>query len=253
MNTDRKFIMENNQQNDKQYTEGIALTGKRGKWIENYWYHYKWVTIVAAFFLVVFIICTVQMCTKKKNDLILVYAGRNQLSVAECEDICKVFEAYCPEDFDGDGEKSISISAYCIMSEEQIKEAQAQTDAAGDHVFIDKSYNSSQYDTYYNYISTGESSVLLLDAWLFESLVAHDRVAPLEEMLGYTPDGAVNEYGVRLGDTDMYENYGVIKNLLPEDTVVCILRPYVAGKSSKEKLYEREKQMFVSLVESKED
>ena len=126
-------------------------------------------------------------------------------------------------------------------------EIQAQTDEDGKNLFVDKSFNSKEYETYNNYVMTGESSVLFLDPWLFEKLVAADRVARVEDVIGYTPEAACGEYGVRLGDTELYREYGVMQ-LLPEDTVICILRPYVAGNSSKKEYYAREKAMFEALV-----
>ncbi len=238
--------------NDKQYTEGISIEkSKFGKWFDNFWYHYKWTAIVVAFFLVVGLVCSVQMCTKEKNDIIVVYAARNQLSVAEAEDVSRVLEAVCPEDFDGNGKMSVDLSYYCIMSEEDIKNAQAQTDADGNHAYIDNSYNVSQYDTYYGYLQTGESSVLMISPYLYEKLLNNDRLATIEDALGYNPEHAMSEYAVRLCDTAIYQNYGVMKKL-PDDTVVCILRPYIAGKSSKEKYYAREKQMFESIIKAGE-
>ncbi len=239
--------MKKQRTDSKEYTEGIAVRGGFLGWLDNFWYHYKWITLGVAFFVIVALICTVQMCNKEENDLVLVYAGPTQLSIAESQDVCNVFEAVCPEDFDKSGKVSVALSAYCVMSEEQIKDAQAQTHASGDAVYIDKSYNSEQYDTYYSYITTGESSVLLLDPWLYESLAAGGRLASLSDTLGYVPEGAYGEYGVRLGDTALYGEYGVIQKL-PEDTVICLLKPYVMGKSSKEKYYAREEQMFEALV-----
>ncbi|MBO7311164.1 MAG: hypothetical protein J6U86_07225 [Clostridia bacterium] len=224
-------------------TDGIAVRGGFLKWLDNYWYHYKWLTIGIAFALIVLIVCTVQTCSKEKSDVIVLYAGRNTLSGAETEDICDVLEAVCPEDFDGNGKVSFELSAYGILSEAQIKE---QIEASNE-VYIDRGYNSDQYDIYHNYTMTGESSVLFLDPWLYEELVAADRLVSLDEALGYTPETAYGEYGVRLGDTALYEQYGVMR-LLPEDTVICLLKPYVAGKSSKEKYYAYEKKTFEEIV-----
>lgn len=228
---------------DREYTEGIAVRGGFLGWLDNYWYHYKWVTIGVAFALIVVIICTVQMCSKEDDDIILLYAGPNQLSADEAQDICDVFEAVCPEDFDKSGDTQVALSPYCILSEEQINELKS-TDSDS---FVDKSYNSEQYDTYYDYLLTGESSVLLLDPWLYESLVSAGRLVRLTDALGYVPESAYGEYGVRLGDTSLYTQYGVMK-LLPEDTVVCLMHPYIAGKSSKEEYYAREKNMFEAIV-----
>ncbi len=234
--------------NDKQYTEGIkAEKGPVAKWFDNFWYHYKWTTIVVAFFLIVAVICGVQMCTKEKNDMIVVYAARNQLSQVEADEVCSVLEAVCPEDFDDNGKTSVALSAYCVMSESEILDMQAQTDSDGNNVFVDKSFYSGEYSRYYSYLQTGESSVLLISPWLYESLMSNQRLATLEETLGYRPEHAMSDYAVRLADTAMYQNYGVMKKL-PEDTVICILRPYIAGKSSKEKFYTREKQMFEAII-----
>ncbi len=240
--------MEKRNSPDKEYTEGIDVGASRAtRWFDNFWYHYKWVTVIVCFFLIVGIICSVQMCTKEKSDIVLVYAGRNQLSVTEVDDLCKAFEAVCPPEIAKKGEANVGLSTYYILSEEQIKDIEAQTHEDGERVYVDRNYVSNQYKTYLNYISTGESSVLLVDRWLYESLVASERLAPLSDIFGKTPEDAFGEYGVELRDTVMYNEYKVMQKL-PEDTVLCILRPYVVGKSSKEKYYALEKKMLESIL-----
>ena len=233
---------------DKEYTEGISIPkGKFLKWLDNYWYHYKWVTIGVAFFVTVITVCTLQMCSQSADDLIVVYAGRNTLSAEEQNNVSKVMESLAPRDFDENGETVISLNAFGILSEEQVEEQRAQTDADGKSTYVDNGYNSKQFETYSNYIMTGESSVLLLDPWLYESLVSAGRLKSLEDALGYVPESAYGEYGVRLGDTELYSSYSVMR-LLHEDTVICLLQPYVAGNSSKEEYYARELEMFEALV-----
>lgn len=233
---------------DKEYTEGISIPkGKFLKWLDNYWYHYKWVTIGVAFFLMVIVVCTLQMCSQPQEDLTVVYAGRNTLSVEEQNNVSKVLEAVAPRDFDGNGETIISLNAYGILSEEQVEEKRAETGADGKPLYVDNSYNSKQFETYSNYIMTGESSVLLIDPWLYESLVAAGRLKGLEDALGYVPESAYGEYGVRLGDTELYKSYSVMQ-FMHEDTVICLLQPYIAGNSSKEEYYARELEMFEALV-----
>lgn len=232
---------------EKLNSDGISTSVGAVKWFDNFWYHYKWVTIGVAFALIVLVVCTVQMCSKEKEDLIMLYAGPTVLSSSEVNDVCDALEAVCPEDFDGNGQKQINLSAYYILSENQINEQASQTDENGENVYIDNSYNSDQYDTYYTYLMTGESSVLLLDPWLYERLAASDRLVSLTEALGYTPESAYGEYGIRLGETALYEQYGVMK-LLPEDTVICLMRPYVAGNSGNEEYYAYEKKMFEALA-----
>ena len=233
---------------DKEYTEGISIPkGRFLRWLDNYWYHYKWVTIAVAFFVTVFAVCALQMCSQEKEDLVVVYAGRNTLSVDEQNNVSRVLEAIAPRDFDGNGEVLISLNAFGILSQEQVEEKRAETGEDGKPLYVDNSYNSNQFDTYSNYIMTGESSVLFLDPWLYENLVAAGRLKSLEESLGYVPESACGEYGVRLGDTQLYSSYSVMR-LLHEDTVICLLKPYVAGNSSKEDYYQRELDMFKAIV-----
>ena len=238
---------------DKRESGTIALRGNFWRWLDNFWYHHKWVTVGVAFALLVVIICTVQMCGKEKNDLTVVYAGRNQLSPAESQNFSQVLESICPEDFDENGEKQIAVGAYCILSEEQILELQRQAAENDEQAYFDQNYNSTQYDTFMSYLMTGESSVLFLDPWLYNMLRENGRLAKLESVLGYVPEGAYGEYGVKLSETELYKDFGVVR-LMPGDTVICILEPYVVGKSSKEKYYDWEKQMFEAIVEyAKED
>lgn len=234
-------------ENEKIEGAEIKVQGRFVSWLDNYWYHYKWVTIVVAFFIIVFSVCTLQMCSKEKNDLIVVYAGGAFVSSEQTENIKSVINAVMPEDFDGDGAKSANFVKYEIYSADQIKEIEAATDTNGEHGYVDRSYNSSNYDNFCNYMQTGDASVYLLEPWLFEELKATNRLMQLSEVLGYTPDGA-DAYGVRLGDLEIYNSYAVLK-ALPEDTVVCLLRPLVVGNSSDGEYYARERDMFRALIE----
>ena len=38
------------------------------KWLDNYWYHYKWHTIIVAFFLIIGIISTVQIFNRETYE-----------------------------------------------------------------------------------------------------------------------------------------------------------------------------------------
>lgn len=235
---------------EKEYTEGIAARGGFLGWLDNYWYHYKWPTIIGAFFLIVVIICTVQACSKDDYDLTVVYAGREALTSTEREGIRAALCAYAPEKSNGKGKANVGFNAYNIMSKEQITEEKQQTDENGNPVFVDNSFYTNEYNTYSDYINTGECAILLLEGWEYDKLAETGRLLSFGEALGYTPEGAISDYAVRLGDTEIYAKYDVMKNL-PEDTVVCLMRPLVWGRSRKSENYETDKQMFASVVKIK--
>lgn len=51
--------------------------------IENYWYHYKWHTIITVFFIITGLVCLVQCSTKEKpDDKALLYVNQNLLDNA---------------------------------------------------------------------------------------------------------------------------------------------------------------------------
>ena len=225
----------------------IKVQGKFLTWLDNYWYHYKWVTIVVAFFIIVFSVCTLQMCSKEKTDLTVIYAGGAFVSPERAESVNSVINAVMPKDFDGDGAKNVNFVKYEIYSAEQIKVIEAATDSNGESGYVDRSYNSSNYDNFCNYIQTGDTSLCFLEAWLYEELKSANRVADISEVLGYTPEGS-DGYCVRVGDLDIYNSYAALR-VIPEDTVVCLLRPLVVGNSSDAKYYERECEMFRAIIE----
>ncbi|MBE6549375.1 MAG: hypothetical protein E7670_03000 [Ruminococcaceae bacterium] len=237
--------------NEKIQDQGIYIKkDEKVTWAENFWYHYKWAIIGIAVAAVILFVCIVQSCTKREEDILIVYAGPAYLSQTELASVVEVMGNTMPRDFDENGDKFVIVDMFQIFSEEQIKDITAQTDANGKQGYVDRSRNSSNYDQYNKYVLTGDSSIYLLDPFLYETLKTNDRLCKLTDVLSDEPKGAIDEYGVRLGDTDLYKEYGVLR-VLPEDTVICIARPFVAGtKTSKEKYYNREKEMFSAIVDT---
>lgn len=243
--------------NEEKINSGeIAVKGGFLGWLDNYWYHYKWPTIGGLFLIVVLVVGLTQCISKEDEDLVVLYAGRTQFSVGEANAICEVLEAISPAK--GENSKNnVGITYFQVMSEDQIKQAEAETDSDGKKKYtVDRNYLSDQYDSYYSQLLTGDHSVVFVEPWLYEKLVRDSRLVSLKDVLGYVPEGAVGEHGVRLGSLDIYENYGAIKNVMDEDTVVCILHPNAKitfSKNSNEKYYENEKSLFRAIIEYKSE
>ena len=226
----------------------IVVQSGFAKWFDNFWYHYKWHAIGALVAILVLLVGTLSMCSRKKEDMTLVYAGPVVLSISELEQISAVIEELMPYDIDNDGEKETAWMAYQIYSEAQIKALLEEKDAEGKPVNnVNRSYNVEQYKTYGDYLMTGASSVYLLDPWLYAELLEADRLAPLPATVSQK---GTDGYGVRLGDTDLYESYGVLQ-LLPADTMICLMRPFEGtpwAKSNDKEQYQFEKDVFVNMV-----
>lgn len=235
-------------ENEKIHTQGIKPQGNFQRKLENYWYHYKWQTIAVLFFVIVFTICTLQMCSKDTEDATVLYAGPVQMSTSEIESFKNIIAQIMPEDFDGNGKKTVGVVDYQVYSEAQIKEIEEQTDEYGVTGSVNRNYNSTNYENYSNYILTGETTVCFLDPFLYEKLKSADRLAKISDTIGYTPSSSSDGYGVALKDTGMYRKYSVL-SVLPENTVICILRSNFVGKNSKEEAYARDVKLFASIIE----
>ncbi len=236
--------------------------GKLYRWFDNFWYHHKWKTIVCLFLVVVILVCTLQMCGKEKEgDISVILAGpygftnnekgytalRSQLSL------------HLPEDYDGDGARRVDMVTFTLYSKEQILELKNHVDEEGNEapIQINTATNSQEYNSYNDYLKTGESSIAFVDPWLFSELAGKaDFLVDINEAFGMEPEGAlylsdVNGqmrcFGVRLGDTKLYQNSAAMRTL-PEDTVLCLIAPYFMGKSSDEAEYRKVKEYFAALI-----
>ena len=215
--------------------------GKLYKWLDNFWYHYKWHTIIISFLVIVITVCTVQSLRTTKYDMKIVYAGSKNIEAQDAEAIQDLFNSIVPEDTNDDGKVSIALNKYYILSEEQIK--------AGDGSY-DANRNSSDLANFQSYLQTGDASIMLLEPWIYKDYVPKDSLCKLSELFGDSiPEGAIDEYAVRLGDLDIYGHFA-LKNL-PSETVVCLQVPLFHEKKLKRStaaLYEIEQSTFVAFL-----
>lgn len=219
------------------------------KWLDNFWYHYKVPAVLVLLGVIVLLICCLQTCSGTTSyDMSVLYAGRVGMTQSESLSVSNVLAHALPTDYNGDGKKSIEFTAYNVMSEEQLRKLAAETYEDGDHVYVDRAYYSGEYESYTSMMTTGEYSVCLLEPWLFEKMASAGRLKKLSDVFTELPQGAVGEYGVSLGSTELYAYYEALQ-VLPEDTVVCLMQPFVIGQSSKEEHYSRCIETFKAIIE----
>ncbi len=236
--------------------------GKLWRWLDNYWYHHKWKTIICLFLVVVILVCTLQMCSKEdEGDISVILAGPYGFTTNETgyNALRSCLSTYLPSDYDGDGGRRTDLITYTLYSKDQILALREHVDENGeaDPIMINTATNSQEYSRYNDYVKTGESSIAFLDPWLFEEMVGKgDFLVDIAEIYGAVPQGAVYMvdddgvqkcFGVRLGDTKLYQNNAAVR-VLPEDTVLCLIGPYFMGKSSDEGQYQSAVDYFAALV-----
>ena len=234
------------------------------RWLDNFWYHYKWPTIGIAFAVIVILVCTLQTCSRESQDVKMIYAGPAALRSEQITGIDQLLDQTVPEDFDGDGEKNAMLLRHTVFSKEQIQEIQKRNEQEilekgeeATEIYINTQFNSQEYESLYREISGGAAAICLLDPWLYEELkpsekAEQDKKAYLRKLYGDEDsffsepiEGLLEDgYGVRLGETELYRKYKVLQ-ALPEDTVICLVSRLL---TQTEQMYTQSEDMFRAMV-----
>ena len=221
------------------------------KWFSNYWYHYKWVTIVVIFFATVIGIGIYQMADKESFDSNILYAGPAILNKDQTEGIEAAFEAVMPSDFNGDKVKSVFINRFTILSDEQILEKQEEAAKEDDVIYYDPSQRTNSLSQIGTLFSVGEVSICLVDEYVYNIYRSQDAFVKLEELLGYKPEYARDNCSVYLKDTPFGQYFDAL-DALPEDTILCVRKSAVFSDKSKKKANEQyafEQKLFCAIIE----
>ena len=211
------------------------------KKLDNFWYHYKWHTIGFLFIAFVLIVCITQCSRKEKTDVVVMYAGPYLYSGEEMLVVKDELNAVLPRDYNGDGQKVTGLVTYQVMTEEQLLEYQKLVGP------IDTSYFTTQISNCNNYLLTGECAILLIDKSMFVRLRDADRLRDLNEVFPSLPESAVDDYGIEFSKTALAKKSEQLF-MLPEGTMLCLLRQHLVGNISKSEVYSQCTDMFVSMA-----
>ena len=222
-------------------------------WLENYWYHYKWHTIVALFFAFTLLFCLVQCVKREEPDLLLVAAGDVAFTDTDARDaLVAAFGAVAPEK-GKDGKQKVEVSHYTIFSPEQM--TALSTDENGEYspaTFTALKLSSqTEYDAFTSFRMTGESCLYLVSDYIYENSNLKEYAVPLSELFEETPDGALDEYSVRFSDLAFSRYYAACKGVSGDFRLV-LTKPLVVGKASKEAVYNAYTALFCAIVSFEE-
>ena len=224
------------------------------KWFDNYWYHYKWHTIVVIFFMTVAIIGITQMAEKESYDCNLLYAGPAILNKDQTAGIESAFAMVMPKDHNEDGKKSVFTNRFTILSDEQIIEKQEEAEKDNDTLYYDPTQRTNVLSQISTLFSVGEASICLLDEYVYNIYRSQDAFLPLEDVLGYKPEYARDNTSVYLKDTPFAQYFDAL-DVLPDDTILCIRKSAVFTDKSKKKANEQyafEQDLFRAIIEFEE-
>ena len=208
--------------NDNEKLEGKEVNLKVSAKLENFWYHYKWHTVIALFLIVFITVCTLQMCQRESYDVYVMYAGGGNLDrTSQNGDLPEYVKAQnslsgYSDDYNGDGEVNPLILSLFIPSDEEI----AKIESSGGSVNYGQIQDNTK--TLSQNMLMSEYYVCLFSKAVFDEYnKTHGAFMPLSM---YAPQDSdiryYNECAVYLSSLEIYKKEGF--SSLPEDTVVCI-------------------------------
>ncbi|MBO5648310.1 MAG: hypothetical protein J6S76_00170 [Clostridia bacterium] len=224
------------------------------KALENFWYHYKWPTLIIAFFAVFFLIAFAQMRSKSDYDVHILYTGSAYLDGERVSDILNSVEQAAvqaspmtqnPVDYSGDGTLTIDFNKIVYVPE---KTGENYKDS---HIYFNGAENANARGQFDNLIMIGEYVILFIDRSLYDDTVGTGAFCKLSDVLDEVPENTYDECGILLSDLPIGAANG-FRNL-PEDTVVCCRTKSYINKWNKkvqnEEQYAAQLELFRQIVQ----
>ncbi len=236
---------------EKLGAEGIAIRHPAFLWLENLWYHYKWTILLVAFFLLVAIICFAQCATTPHKDVYITFSGSYTMTQEEHQAVERVLSELSKKTFEKDS-AAVGVVTYPFYTEEELRTlfTDPETGDFDNAAFnMAKGQNATRLEELSSYMMTGDCSIWLVNAAVYEAQYMKDKLAvPLAETFDTIPTGAYDEYAVRLGDTAIYQYYEALQ-VLPADTLIVLTRGYIMGASSNKESYAQFKDLYRAIIE----
>lgn len=189
------------------------------KWLDNFWYHHKWATIITAFFLVVAVICCIQIFSRQTYDAYFEFIGNGgSITKTQHEDIISSLSGFVI-DADENGDVSVLFSRETFISDEN------EPVAGMLNSNVTSFMQSALYQDYF---------IFFIDPTLYESYKDSGMFVALEGRVGDIPDGMkYDEFALKLSKMKIYELPGM--SSIPEDTLVVLKTvPYFSSNKKVE-------------------
>ena len=228
---------------DKIEAGEIGKQSKFLRWLDNYWYHYKWPTIFVAIAVLAVIIIVAQMSERKEYDFQYVYAGPVTLSTQDTAAMGEVLGGLADQERFPSPE--VAVTAYYLK---------AQSQMTADDGYTAQLLQSNR-DAFGGQILSGNALIFFMDPLFYaEQGEAALGLLKVRDYLPDVPDGAlVGEYGLRLDATVLYGHECFRR--LPGDTVVCLrtavsVQASITGREEALAYHDRYEDVFRKLYKS---
>ena len=212
--------------------------------LENFWYHYKWHSVIALFLVFTISICSVQMCQKESYDLHVLYSGGYEINRKGSDGNASEYKTTLSslgrvtDDNDGDGVINVTLKDLFMLSSAEIEEIEGEDDKTEvNYALINDNKqilrDTIMYSSYY---------VCLLSPAVYEEYKTVDGVEIFTPLAQFSAENTSLKYyddnSVYLSSTKFYSLPGI--SSLPDNTLVCLKKPSVFASHFNEKETKRD-------------
>ena len=247
--------------------EAVLQKGKFARWLENFFYHYKWHTAAVAFILIVAIVCTATMCGREKADVHIVYAGGKDISTnrdgsdrSPHESLVSVLTGMA-DDFNKDKKKIVNLETFYWLSTEEINALNSDENEDNDINLTMKSSIAQGFEDIDRLMTLKASSQYYV--W-FISPSLYDYYADkldeadvdigafftgLDSFATANPDVVYYDdthTAIKLSSLKAYQNTELY--MLPEDTLLILRSHSGIGNKSSKKAFEASRSYIKNLI-----
>lgn len=214
-----------NEQNEKIEAGEIVVQNRFVKWLDNYWYHYKWPTLIVAFFLLVGVVCFSQCASNEKYDLVVSYTGDASISKEQQKTLLELLNAVAPQK-DG-ARQSVGLTTYLIYDPDRLKETCTDENGKQDVTAYTAATqtSSNNFKNFDSYVATGDCALYLISEYAYTHRpdLGESMMRPLSSIYGESvPAYAYDAYAIRFSETPFYQHYRSHLAFIPEDTLLLV-------------------------------
>lgn len=214
----------------------LSFVGK----LEHIWFYYKWFILLGLCVVIFFVTCLTQCAKRKDYDATFMYLGPQSITTNYIGNITESIADVMSEDHNGDGYKAATIVEINLAPENPTTQSQQLSQAM--------QYQTRGHERFYIERTTGTSVIYLVDEEIFYQLAREEfLLCPLEDVLGYLPENALNEKGIKISELDCFKYTDIC--YLPRDTVLCIREERTNSmKNDDPDDYEANVKTFIDLI-----
>jgi len=169
--------------------------------VDNFFYHYKFHTVVVLFLVFVIVWTVATSVGKNEEDAYIGYIGEHSYSQEDIERISNNITSALKLGQNGE-EYVIDFRPYNYMSEAQVEAEVSRAEELGRDYEYYPVKNEKNYESFVSELEMGDIAVWFVSHQVYERM-DKSKLMPIEYILGYIPEGAVDEYALDCSKLDV--------------------------------------------------